>query len=353
MAASPPGISSLQENGRYININEAVAIPAEDPRAALLLADPHLEGEGDAASDEAGFFQSIKPVAWPEWIQDPSYPPPPLRVTDGVRITHINHATLLLQVDGLNILTDPIWSERASPLSWIGPKRVRAPGLALPELPPIDAILISHNHYDHLDIPTLKELHARFAPVVIAGLGNRPSLESAGVHPVVELDWWQAYDLGGLAIRFVPAQHGSARGAFDRNRTLWGGFVLESTGAGNIYFAGDTGLGPFASHIKQRYTDISLALLPIGHYLPRHMMRQVHMSPVDAVKLHLYLEADISIGMHFGTFHGIGAHNAEGVVQHETDLASALQRFQVAPAGFLTLGFGEGQLFFPPPLHGD
>ncbi|MCF6319733.1 MAG: MBL fold metallo-hydrolase, partial [Proteobacteria bacterium] len=172
---------------------------------------------------------TMDPAKWPEWIQDPVYPPPPKLVgEDKFRITHINQATILIQTDGLNILTDPIWSERSSPVSWAGPKRVRAPGVKIKDLPAIDIVLISHNHYDHLDIPTLKTIVEKHNPKILVGLGVGTLLRSKGLNNVLELDWWQEYHIShsNVEITFVPARHNSGRGICDKNKTLWGGFVI-------------------------------------------------------------------------------------------------------------------------------
>jgi L-ascorbate metabolism protein UlaG (beta-lactamase superfamily) len=282
-------------------------------------------------------------VEWPKWIEDPEYAGPPGKVGPGeLRVTHINHATILIQVDGVNILTDPVWSERASPFGWLGPKRIRAPGIALRDLPPVDIILISHDHYDHLDVATLRELTAGRQLPVLAGLGVGGLLQKHGIGNVTELDWWQQYEHNALKITFVPARHASGRGLFDRNKTLWGGFVIQSPG-GNIYFAGDTAYGHFLADIRQRFKGFRLALLPVGHYKPRWMMHPVHMGPEDAVRTHRYLQARQSVGMHFGTFHGAGGHNAERFDEHEQDLHQALEKYKVPASEFWLLGFGEGR----------
>ncbi len=284
----------------------------------------------------------MNPAKWPEWIEDARHPIPPARVTSaGLRVTHINHATMLIQVDGMNILTDPIWSERSSMVSWAGPKRVRAAGVALAELPPIDIILISHNHYDHLDLPTLKAITKNHNPKIFVGLGVGSLLADNQILNVTEMDWWQEaiLDQRGGKVVFVPARHNSGRGVLDKNKTLWGGFVIESS-VGNIYFAGDTGYGEFLSKIKAKYDSFVLAMLFIGHYEPRWMMESHHMNPDDAVKLHQYLNVKTSIGMHFATF---GGHNDEKVDAHEKDLAVALDKYQVPKSDFLVLGFGAGK----------
>ena len=291
------------------------------------------------------WIRSTKLAEWPVWIDDPKYPAPPREVGLGkLRITHINHATMLIQIDGVNILTDPIWSERASFIPWMGPKRIRAPGVDIEDLPRIDLILISHNHYDHLDLATLRHLSESHKPTIIVGLGVEQLLASSGFGSVVELDWWQVYDAlpNGLKVVFVPARHGSGRGFFDHDKTLWGGFVITST-AGNVYFAGDTGYGDFFGDISKRFGPLRLAILPIGHYEPRWMMEPVHMSPDDAVRAHVLLKSRQSVGMHFGTFHGAGAHNNETFDQHVSDLGAALEQRAVPASEFQLLGFGEGK----------
>ena len=221
------------------------------------------------------WFATRRPPRWPRVVAATIAPKPVERVTGNtIRATLIGHATVLLQVAGLNLLTDPIWSQRASPLSWLGPKRVRPPAIRFDDLPPIDAVLLSHSHYDHLDRPTLAALHRRDRPLVLTGLKVGRLVPAK---PVVELDWWQRHALSdSIAATYVPAQHFSARSPFDRNKTLWGGFVLE-TPAGAVYFAGDTGAGPHIATIGERFGPMTLSLLPIGAYLPRWFMAPVHM----------------------------------------------------------------------------
>ncbi|HET7434850.1 MAG TPA: MBL fold metallo-hydrolase [Thermoanaerobaculia bacterium] len=241
-----------------------------------------------------------QPGFWREWVDAPFGPPPPARVADGrVRITWVNHATMLVQLDGVNLLTDPIWSERCSPFSVIGPKRHRPPGIRFEDLPPIDAILVSHNHYDHLDLPTLRRFRGTriFAP-----LGNAALMARHGVKSARDLDWWQAAAINyDVTITLVPAQHFCARSISDRDRTLWGGFVISGP-SGHVYFAGDTGWGSHFEQIAARFQPIRAALLPIGAYLPRWFMKPAHISPVEAVDAHHVLRAGTSIAMHYGTF---------------------------------------------------
>lgn len=235
----------------------------------------------------------------PEWRQQ-SYTMNtalPKHVEQGIKITPIIHASVLIQMPGLNIITDPIWSERASPFSFAGPKRVYAPPLAITALPPIDIVLLSHNHYDHMDIKTLKQIEKLYSPTFITGLGNKDFLTGLGLKKIVELDWWQSYQ----NMTFVPAQHFSGRGLFDRNRTLWGGFVIKIDNS-YVYFAGDTGYGPFLQEIYQKFGAPKLAILPIGAFMPRDFMRSMHMNPDDAVVAMNDLHAEHAIGIHFDSF---------------------------------------------------
>ena len=221
-------------------------------------------------------------------------PPPPRRATDGeLRVTFINHSTTLLQFDGMNILTDPVWSERVSPVTFVGPRRHRPPGIRFEDLPPIDLVLISHNHYDHCDVDTLRRLDGC---KIITPLGNAALLKRFGI-AATDLDWWQSDG----PITCVPSQHFSSRGISDRNRNLWGGFVIASP-AGNVYFAGDTGWGDHFARIGERFSPIRLALLPIGSYLPRWFMRYAHIDPEEAVRAHGELRAKTSVAIHFGAF---------------------------------------------------
>jgi L-ascorbate metabolism protein UlaG (beta-lactamase superfamily) len=175
-------------------------------------------------------------------------------VSDGcLRVTFINHATVLIQMDGLNILTDPIWSERASPVRWAGPRRHRAAGLRFEDLPPIDLVLISHNHYDHLDIETLVRLRAEHRPHFVTGLGNRAFLKAREILDVTELDWWEAANVSDeLSVTCVPAKHFSGRGLSDADATLWCGYVVQGS-EGNVYFAGDTGMGSHFAEINNGF----------------------------------------------------------------------------------------------------
>ena len=213
----------------------------------------------------------------------------------------INHSTLLLQQNGINILTDPLWSQRASPLAWIGPRRRRAAGVRWEDLPRIDVVLVSHNHYDHLDIPTLRRLADRAQCQFITPAGVGQLLRARRIGPVHELDWGESLSLGQATIHSVPALHFSARALFDRNRTLWCGYVIKAAGR-MIYFAGDTAFGDHFERIRAQFGAPQLALLPIGAYEPRWFMAPVHMAPEQALRAHHILGARTSIAIHHGTF---------------------------------------------------
>ncbi len=296
---------------------------------------------GHTFSDEIKWLWEIDTVEWPENIIDEPQPKPPSSVAYGIlRVTHINHATILIQMDGENILTDPIFSDYAGPFSFIGSKRIRKPGVALSDLPKIDIILLSHNHYDHLDLPTLKLLGERDKPFVLTGLGNKELLNDTGFSCVTELDWWQDYYLspGGMRFIFVPSFHNSGRGLFDGDKSLWGGFVIEGAN-GRVYFAGDTAYGNFLENIHEHFPDFRLAIFPVGSYEKRWIMKTQHMNPEDAVKAHILLNSKQSIGMHYATFL---EHPEQTIDQHEIDLDKALRENMLKKSKFLLLKFGEG-----------
>ncbi len=301
------------------------------------------ERGGHSLRDTLRWFWEMETLDWPEWIDDPPRPAPPARVGKGaLRVTYVNHATVLVQIDGLNVLTDPILSKRAGPTAWLGTKRVRAPGVKLAQLPPIDVVLVSHDHYDHLDLPTIRQLARRDHPRFLVGLGVGRQLRSEGVPDadVVELDWWQsAPPVGDVRFTFVPARHGSGRGPFTAGKTLWGGFAIDAPG-GQVYFAGDTALGAFVREVAARFPRIRLALLPIGSYEKRWIMKTQHMNPDDAASVHGALRAARSMGIHYATF---AEHPEQTVDQHEKDLAAALALRGIAPDRFWILGFGEGR----------
>ena len=243
-----------------------------------------------------------RPERSPRFVADvvPSKPPTSIE-GDELRVTMINHSTLLLQQNGSHILTDPIWSERTSPVTWAGPRRRRNPGVRFEDLPRIDTVLLSHNHYDHLDLATLRRLAKCGSSQFVAPIGVGRLLRSQDVGPVHELDWGESMALDRCTIHSVPALHFSARGMFDQNRTLWCGYAIQAAGR-MLYYAGDTAFGDHFAQIRERLGTPDLALLPIGAYEPRWFMSPVHMGPEDAVKAHHILGAKISIAIHHGTF---------------------------------------------------
>jgi L-ascorbate metabolism protein UlaG (beta-lactamase superfamily) len=243
-----------------------------------------------------------RPEPSPRFIADAEPSKPPQRVDGGeLLVTLVNHSTVLLQQRDCNILTDPIWSERASPFSWIGPRRKRKPGVSWEHLPRIDIVLLSHNHYDHLDLPTLRRLAARGDSTFIVPAGVARLLRSEKIGPVHELDWGESSKLPSCTVHCVPAQHFSSRWLHDRNRTLWCGYVIEYQGR-LTYFAGDTAFGPHFAQIREKFGSPRLALLPIGAYEPRWFMSPIHMAPEEAARAHEILAAQTSIAIHHGTF---------------------------------------------------
>lgn len=221
-----------------------------------------------------------------------------------IHATFIGHSTFLLQFQGLNILTDPIFSERASPFNFIGPKRAVIPGIKYEKLPNIDLVLISHSHYDHLDIPTIIKLHNDYQPKFITGLGNCYYLNQIKKLKLncTELDWNEGLKVfDKITVNFLPAKHWSKRMMFGRNASLWGAFAIESS-LGNIYFAGDTGYSDHFINAKIKFSSFKLAMIPIGAYKPEDFMLRYHLSPTQAVKAHIELNSQKSIAMHHSTF---------------------------------------------------
>lgn len=247
-----------------------------------------------------------KSVPWPDHVAVESYDQPPERVYGNeLRVSNVGHVTFLIQTQGLNILTDPVWSDRASPVSFAGPKRIIDPGVKFEALPPIDLVWISHNHYDHLDIETIKNLWNTHKPRIITPLGNDTIIHSYDDKIQVEAYDWGDSVLITEEVKFhiEPMQHWSARGLFDRNKALWAALVIETNG-GNIYFVGDSGYGEgrYFKRAKEKYGNFRLALLPMGAYEPRWFMKYAHMNPEEMVNAHWDLGGPWTVPSHYDVF---------------------------------------------------
>ncbi len=276
---------------------------------------------------------------WPAQVPVTAQRPPRPDAEADIVLTFVGHSTFLIQTRTATIITDPVFVERASPVQFAGPRRVRQPGVRLDDLPPISLILLSHNHYDHCDLTSLGAISRRFHPTVVTLLGNARLLQSAGVVKIEELDWWRSSVTAPVPVTATPAQHFSARTPFDRNRALWGGFVVE-LGGRRLFFAGDSAYAPHFSEIGRQLGPIDTALMPIGAYEPRWFMRHVHVNPEEAVRAHQDLGAARSFGMHFGTFQ----LTAEAIDAPLVALAEARSQAGLTESEFCTLDFGESVL---------
>jgi len=281
------------------------------------------------------------PSQWPAHAPSGFCDEPPARVTgERIRFSYIGHASWLIQTAGLNILIDPIWSERCSPVSFAGPKRVNAPGVAFEKLPPIDTVLVTHGHYDHLDLRTLSNLAGKFAPRVITPLGNDVTMKAGDPAIRAEVyDWHQHAQIGnGIVVHLVPTRHWSARGLFDRNKALWASFVIE-TPAGKIYAVGDSGYGDGGHfrRVREAHGALRIALLPIGAYEPRWFMSDQHMNPEDAVKALADCGAEMALAHHHGTFQ----LTDEAIDAPVNELVRAREAAGLAPERFLALKPGQ------------
>ncbi len=275
--------------------------PVSDHYDGARFFNPGTPNAARPTSRMARFFSGVGKAEWPERVPVTPRVPAAVADPDKMTATWIGHATVLVQAGGVNILTDPIWSERASPVQWAGPKRARAPGIRLADLPRIDVIVVSHNHYDHMDLPTLKALWDRDRPTIVTGLGNDTILRRAGIGAVAA-DWGQTVRTKGIAALIERNHHWGSRYGTDRNRALWSSFRIE-TPAGAIYHAGDTGYGDgsWAAEAAAR-GPIRLAILPIGAYEPRDVMKENHVNPAEAVRVFDALRPRLALGMHWGTF---------------------------------------------------
>jgi N-acyl-phosphatidylethanolamine-hydrolysing phospholipase D len=289
---------------------------------------PGCQGPGPPKSDapphhlERGFRNLnpdyARPGFWTRWrfviprlLSSPRKASFPIVVNDGAAlrendgaatVTWVGHSTLLVQLDGVSFLTDPQWSERASPVSWAGPRRVTPPALRFEDLPPIDLVLVSHDHYDHLDAPTVKRLWATHRPRFLAPLGFKAWFKELGIDAVDELDWWESRTVKGLTVVCTPVQHWSARSPRDENRRLWASWAVLGKDR-RFYFAGDTGYyAPIFREIGRRLGPFDLGAIPIGAYLPRALMLVSHLTPEQALDVQDDLEARRLVAIHWGTF---------------------------------------------------
>ncbi len=329
---------------------------ALDPGPVDRPVSDHFDGErfslpGGAQIGEKDFAQLIRwqttrqPAPWPEAV--PVTPAVPAARVAGADIvaTMVGHATVLVQTEGLNILTDPVWSARVSPVGFAGPKRVTAPGIEFGSLPKIDLVLVSHGHWDHLDVETLKRLWDRDRPLILVPLGHGRMLADAGI-TAKELDWDERVAVGALTVVAEPVYHWTSRWFLDRNRALWAGWTLIAP-AGNIYFAGDTGYGDGALfRAVRRHGPVRLALLPVGAYEPRWFMAEQHMDPAEAVKTLADVGAAQGLGLHWGTFQ----LTDEAWDAPRKDLAAALGTAGIAADRFPALLAGE-TLRVPSPAE--
>ncbi len=259
-------------------------------------------------------------------------------------VTWVGHATVLAQLGGINMLTDPIFSEHASPVGFAGPKRAQPPGLALDQLPRIDLVVISHNHYDHCDAPTLQALNLQPGgpPQFLVPLGLKAWMAELGITQVREMDWWQSHQLGAVEVVMTPVQHWSGRSLTDRMQTLWGGWAVFAPDA-HLFFAGDTGYSPDFSDIAKRFAarqpdgGFDIALIPVGAYKPRWFMKEQHVNPDEAVQMHQDLRSRQSLGIHWGTFE----LTDEPLDEPPRALARSRQKAGVTEQDFFVLAIGQ------------
>jgi L-ascorbate metabolism protein UlaG (beta-lactamase superfamily) len=278
---------------------------------------------------------------WPAQAPSPYADHPPVRVGgESWRIAYVGHASFLIQTMGLNILLDPVWSKRASPSRFIGPKRVNEPGIAFADLPPIDLVLVSHGHYDHLDLRTLSRLAATHRPRVITPLGNDVIMRTYDPAIAAEAyDWDSRIEIGGgIAITLVASRHWSARNLSDRNMALWASFVIE-TPSGRVYFVADSGYGDghYFRRARERHGPFKLAILPIGAYEPRWFMRDHHMNPAEAVQALTDCGGDVALAHHHGTFQ----LTDESIDAPYLALMEAVHAAGISPGRFLALRPGQ------------
>jgi L-ascorbate metabolism protein UlaG (beta-lactamase superfamily) len=261
------------------------------------------EESGRGLRDLIKWKMTSRPAPWPKKVEVARRPLPPAPVSDGIVATWVGQSTFILRTAAATILTDPIFSDVAGPLSWLGPRRVAAPGVDFDEVPRVDLVLLSHDHFDHCDLPTLRRLAKRDNPVIVAPLGHWPILAGTGLSRIVELDWWESRAcLPGTDVTLVPSRHWCRRQPFATNVRLWGGFMLRAGGR-LVYFVGDSGYEDrLFADIQRRCGAPDLSLIPIGAYEPRWFMKDAHMNPQEALRVHHEVGSRRSLAMHWGTF---------------------------------------------------
>jgi L-ascorbate metabolism protein UlaG (beta-lactamase superfamily) len=314
--------------------------PISDHFDGTYFVDPH-GAQPKSIVDLVRWWGSRSGERWPDWSPSPHLDRPPPRI-DGetLRLSYVGHASFLLQTAGQNVLIDPVWSQRASPLVFAGPKRVNDPGIHFEALPRIDTVLVSHAHYDHLDVATLSRLEEIHQPRFITPLGNDAIMRMHD--PAIEAeayDWHDRVSLApGFDITLVPLRHWSARGFLDRNKSLWAGFVLE-TPAGRVFHVTDSGYGDGYRFrdARKRYGPFRLAILPIGAYAPRWFMRDQHMDPHEAVRAYFDCGAELALAHHHGTF----KLTDEAIDAPARELATACRTAGIGPDIFRTLQPGQ------------
>jgi L-ascorbate metabolism protein UlaG (beta-lactamase superfamily) len=310
--------------------------PVSDHRDGRRFFNPH--GRTDRSiRDLLRWWREGGGRPWPRRLAgEPDRSPLPGVDRGAVALTFIGHSTFLIRTPGFACITDPVFTTHAGPFGLLGPRRVRPPARTIDALPSLDAVLLSHNHYDHLQPRSLRATVSRSSAVVVAPLGLGRFLRRHGAREVVELDWWESARVKDASITAVPAQHFSARTPWDRNRTLWCGYVIETPDA-TVYFVGDSGYSPDFCRIGERFPRIDAALVPIGAYEPRWFMKPMHVNPAEAVQIHLDVRAAVSMAMHFGTFR----LTDEGIDEPVRELREAMAEAGIDPAAFRVLEWGE------------
>lgn len=333
---------SVCENGRFTN-----PFPTWRPPLFLNVLKWKIFGENKSnVPSDPGELDKVLPVHRPDFSL---YDEP--QNQDKLIVTWMGHASVMVQIDGWKMITDPIFSERASPVSFAGPRRYRGPPLPIEELPLVDIVLISHNHYDHMDLESVKQLHKTNPHIKFCvPLKNGIHLEEVNIprDNIIELDWWEEKefkekfpgDTNSKPIRVActPSQHWCKRGIFDDNRTLWCSWLF--IGSRTFYFAGDTGYCKSFKEIGRKYGPIDLAAIPIGAYEPRYFMRPQHVDPEEAIQMHVDLKAKKSIGIHWGTF----VLTDEYFMEPKYLLRELLEKKNMCVDDFFTINHGESRV---------